>query len=92
MKSGPERPERYDTPSGHRRNDTTPAGSQEKEKGKVPNFWLSSEIEKMTDLQKVLEEGILDSRVELTFVTRRSCTGRYKGGTLLSGCHVWVIV
>ena len=82
MKSGPERPERYDTPSGHRRNDTTPAGSQEKEKGKVPNFWLSSEIEKMTDLQKVLEEGILDSRVELTFVTRRSCTGRYKGGTL----------
>ena len=38
---------------------------KEKEKGKVPSFRLSWEIEKLTNIQKVLEEWILDSRVEL---------------------------
>ena len=33
-------------------------GSQEREIGKVPSFWLSSELEKTMDLQKVLEEKI----------------------------------
>ena len=33
---------------------------------KLSGFWLSLEIEKATDLQKVLEEQILDSWVELT--------------------------
>ena len=42
------------------------AGSQEKEKMKFPSFRLSSEIEKTTDLRKVLEERILDNRVELS--------------------------
>ena len=41
---------RYDTRSGLRRNDTALARSQEKEKGKVPSFRLSSEIEKMMDI------------------------------------------
>ena len=39
---------------------------EEKEKMKFSGFRLSSEIEKMIDLQKVLEERILNSRVELS--------------------------
>ena len=57
---------RYDTRSGPKRNDTAPARIQEKEKGKVLSSRLSSEIEKTMDLRKVLEERMLDSRVELT--------------------------
>ena len=48
-----------------KRHDAAPTGSQEKEKGRVRSFRLSSEIEKTTDLQKVLEERVLNSRVEL---------------------------
>ena len=33
-------------------------GSQEREIGKVPSFWLSSENEKRMDLSKVHEEPI----------------------------------
>ena len=47
---------RHDTRSTIKRHDGAPTGSQEKEKGKVPSFQLSSEIEKATNLQKVLEE------------------------------------
>ena len=57
---------RYDTRSGAKRHDVAPTGSQEKEKGKVLSIRLSSEIEKTTDLWKVLEERVLDSSVELT--------------------------
>ena len=57
---------RYDTRSTPKGHDATPTGSQEKEKGRIPSFRLSSEIEKTTNLQKVLEERVLDSRIELT--------------------------
>ena len=52
--------------SATERHDGAPAGSQEKEKGRVLAFRLSSEIEKTTNLQRVLEERVLDSRIELT--------------------------
>ena len=51
--SGPSN--RYDTRSGQKRNDGGPTGPQEKERGKIPSFRLSSEIESCTDLRKVLE-------------------------------------
>ena len=57
---------RYDTRSRPKRNDAAPADSQEREKGKISSFRLSSKIEKTMDLRKVSEERILDSRVELT--------------------------
>ena len=47
---------RLDTQSTTKRHDGTPTGSQERERGKIPSFRLSSEIEKATNLQKVLEE------------------------------------
>ena len=56
----------YDTKSGPRKEDVGLVGRQEKEKGKFPSFRFSSEIKKSIDLGKVLEEQILDSRVELT--------------------------
>ena len=57
---------RYDTRSAPKKHDATPTGSQEMEKGRIPSFRLSSEIEKTTNLQKVLEERVLDNRIELT--------------------------
>ena len=56
---GPSR--RHDTRSATKRHDGALTGSKEKEKGKISNFRLSSEIEKATNLQKVLEERVLDS-------------------------------
>ena len=61
-----ERAGRHDTRSATKKHDGAPAGSQEKEKGRILSFHLSSEIEKTTNLQKVLEERVLDSRIELT--------------------------
>ena len=52
---------RHDTRSTTKRHDGVPTGSQEEEKGKI----LSSEIEKTMNLQKVLEERVLDSCIEL---------------------------
>ena len=57
---------RHDTRSTTKRHDGAPAGSQEKEKGRILSFRLSSEIEKTTNLQRVLEERVLDNRIELT--------------------------
>ena len=57
---------RHDTRSALKRHEGAPTRSQEREKGKIPSFRLSSEIEKATNLQKVLEERVLDSRIELT--------------------------
>ena len=56
----------YETWNGPRKEDVGSVGRQEKEKGKFPSFRFSSEIKKSIDLGKVLEEQILDSRVELT--------------------------
>ena len=64
--SGPERP---GLPT-----DMTPGADRRKMMGSRPVHkrrrnscvWLSSEIKKTTDLGKVLEEQILDSRVELS--------------------------
>ena len=56
---------RYDSRNKPKRSDNGPTVPQEKETGKIPSFRLSSEIEKSIDLWKVLEERILDSRVEL---------------------------
>ena len=56
---------RHDTQSTTKRHDGVPAGSQEKEKGRIPSFRLTSEIKKTTNLQRVLEERVLDSRIEL---------------------------
>ena len=47
---------RQDTRSATRKYDAALTRSQEKEKGRIPSFRLSSEIEKTTNLQKVLEE------------------------------------
>ena len=47
---------RYDTRSAPKKHDATPTGSQEKEKGRILSFCLSSEIGKTMSLQKVLEE------------------------------------
>ena len=57
---------RYDTSSGPRKTDVGLADRQEKEKMKFPSFQVSFEIEKTTNLQKVLEEWILDNQVELS--------------------------
>ena len=57
---------RHDTRSAIKKHDGAPTESHKGEKGKIPSFRLSSEIEKATNLQKVLEERVLDSRIELT--------------------------
>ena len=57
---------KYDTRSMPKNHNAPPTGSQEKEKGRIPSFCLSSEIRKTTNLQKVLEERVLDSLIELT--------------------------
>ena len=57
---------RYDSRNNPKRSDGGPTGPWEKERGKFPSFGLSSEIEKTTNLQNVLEEGILDNRGELS--------------------------
>ena len=46
----------YDTWSGPKSNDVSPARSQERENSKVLSFWLSSKIKKKMDLRNVLEE------------------------------------
>ena len=53
----------YETWSGPKRNDEGSPGSEERMK--LPSFQLSSKIERVTNLGKVLEERILDSQVEL---------------------------
>ena len=46
-KNGGSRPSgRHDTRSAIKRHNGAPTGSQEREKGKIPSFRLSSEIEK----------------------------------------------
>ena len=56
--------EQYGTQSGPKKNNAGASGSQER--GMPTGYRLGSEIERMTELQKVLEERILDSRVELS--------------------------
>ena len=60
---GAEPSNQYETRSGLKKNDAGPTGPQERTK--FPSFWLSSKIEKTTDLRKVLEDRILDNRVDL---------------------------
>ena len=56
--------QRYETRSGPRRNEAGGAGTQDKpQKG---GYRLGTEIERTTDLRKVLEERVLDSKVELS--------------------------
>ena len=55
---------RYDTWSRLKKNDAGASGSHERVKH--AGYQLGSEIERATDLRKVLEERILDSRVELS--------------------------
>ena len=55
---------RYETQRRLKKNDVGASGSQER--GMPTGYRLGSEIERMTELQKVLEERILDSRVELS--------------------------
>ena len=57
-------PNRYETRFGPRKND---AGNPDiPDKTKKVGYRLSMEIERSTDLRKVLEERILDSKVELS--------------------------
>ena len=65
--AGPSR--KYDARGTRRREETNQSQARDerwKEKGNPPNFKLCSEIEQATDLKKVVEERILDSRVEFT--------------------------
>ena len=57
---------KYDTRRGPKKNDGGPTSSYEKERMKFASFRLISEIEKTTDLERVVEERILDSTVELS--------------------------
>ena len=54
----------YETRSATKKNDAGGSGSQESLK--PTSYRLSSEIERATDMRKVLEERILDNRVELS--------------------------
>ena len=56
--------QRYETRSGQKKNDTGTTGVPDKTK--KAGYRLRTEIERTTDLQKVLEEWILDSKVELS--------------------------
>ena len=56
--------QRYETRFGPKQNDVGTPGSQDKTK--KAGYWLSTTIERTTDLRKVLEERILDSKVELS--------------------------
>ena len=60
---------RYEARGTQRREEPNPPQARNerwKEKGNLPNFKLCSEIEQATNLKKVMEERILDSRVEFT--------------------------
>ena len=60
---GPSR--RYETRGTQGREESNPPEARNerwKEKDNLPNFKLSSKIEHATDLKKVMEERILDSR------------------------------
>ena len=54
-----------------------PAIPGRRTKKNLAGYWLSTEIERTTDLRKVLEERILDSKVELSFA--RSVGDRQEG-------------
>mgnify|MGYP000217462279 FL=1 len=56
--------QRYDTLSGQKQND--PGASGGPDKVKKVGYRLSTEIKRTTDLRKVLEERILDNKVELS--------------------------
>ena len=62
--------QRYETLFGQKQNDTGTTGAPDKTK--KAGYRLSTEIERTTDLQKVLEERILNSKVELSL---RKCSG-----------------
>jgi hypothetical protein len=56
--------QRYGTRIGEKQRDVGTSGGPEKPR--KPSFRITAEIEKATDVRRVLEERILDSRVELT--------------------------
>ena len=56
--------QRYETRFGPRRNET--GGSSAQDNPKKGGYQLGTEIERPTDLRKVLEEWILDNNVELS--------------------------
>ena len=55
---------RYETRFGQKQNDVGTSGAPQK--ANKAGYQLSTEIERTTDLRKVLEERILDSKVELS--------------------------
>ena len=64
-KTGGARPsQRYETRFGQRRNEAGGTGAQDNPK--KGGYWLGTEIERTTDLRKVLGERILDNKVELS--------------------------
>ena len=56
--------QRYETPFGQKQNDVGTSGAPDK--ARKANYRLSTEIERTLDLRKVLEERILDNKVELS--------------------------
>ena len=56
--------QRYETRFGLRRNEAGVTGAQDN--AKKGEYRLGTEIERSMDLRKVLEERILDSKVELS--------------------------
>jgi hypothetical protein len=56
--------QRYESRIGEKRNDAGTSGAQDKPRRS--GFRMTMEIERSTDVPRVLEERILDSRVELT--------------------------
>jgi hypothetical protein len=56
--------QRYETRTGEKKNDGSASGAQDK--AKKAGYRMTTEIERSTDVWRVLEERILDSRVELT--------------------------
>jgi hypothetical protein len=55
--------QRHETRIGEKQRDVGTSGGPEK--SRKPSFRMTMEIEKTTDVRRVLEERILDSRVEL---------------------------
>ena len=63
--------QRYETRFGQKQNDAGATGAPDK--AKKAGYRLSTEIERTTDLQKVLEERILDNKVDLSHRWRPRC-------------------
>jgi hypothetical protein len=63
----------YETRLGEKQNDAGTSDAQDKaqDKAKRAGYRMSTEIERTTDVRKVLEERILDSRVKLSL---RKCS------------------